>query len=380
VGSRGKFIKIKNKNCFRFFLIYIIFLFTINVIYPQTWSFQGEGIITPSYVWVIGDTDLFQTQNVIYPGLNYQIKGRFTLNQIYEDLNFNFNYSTGYTSQDQIYLNIKYKNIEGIFSNNFQDSLSYLTLWNKNINGFELRYKEGSFSLKALLTKSESSKKQKIFYGNDSSGPYIISDFNLVPGRERVYLNGRLLERDVDYIIDYEYGILYFSEVISSQDLIVIEYEVFGLIRQIYNLLGLKIDYKDFSFSFLNLDDPNSKTQRRFLELSFLRSFNESYIGFSVSQGLMENALLGRAYNFSFKYKSQVLNLDGQSLKVDDNYPYIKEIMGNYEVIPGIFRNKINLKYSPLSSLKYNMSFLREDYENFYQSINQDLTLNLGKI
>ncbi len=378
--SKSPDFEIKFKNHLRFLPFYIIFLLFLTPIFPQVWEFHGEGYVDPYYLWVFGDKNLFESQNSLYPGLNYQIKGRISFKQITELLSVSLNFTTGYTSQDQILLNLKSKNFEGIFSNNFQESLSYLTLWKKNVNGFELKYKNKNFSFKGLLAKVESTKKQKSFYGNNTSGPYFLSDFYLVAGKERIYLNGEILERDIDYIIDYSYGILYFSEIISPEDLILVEYEVRGIIPQIYNLLGLSLEYLPLSLTFLNIDDPSSQINRKFIDFSFLGRWEDNYLNLSLSQGVLENIFAGRAYNLNFNYRSKNINFNGETLKIEENYPYFKELLGNFDIVPGIFKNKLNISYTPFAPLTYNLNFLREDYINYYQNIKQNLSLNFSKI
>lgn len=351
----------------------------MNSLFSQTWDFHGEGYMDPSYIWVFGDRHLFEFQNSLYPGLNYQLKGRISLKQITDLLSVSLNFSTGYNPQDQISISIKYKNWEGVFNNNFQESFSYLTLWKKNINGFEIKFQNDNLSLKGLLAKVESTKKQKSFYGNDTQGPYIISDFYLVPGKEKVYLNGRLLERDVDYIIDYSYGILYFTEVISQEDLILIEYEVRGFAPQAYNLWGLDLDYPPFSLTFLNIDDFSSQINRKFIDFSFLKEWGENFFNLSVSQGLLNNIWEGRAYNLNFGYKGRNISIEGESLKVDENYPYFKEILGNFEILQGVFRSKINIDYTPFSFLTYSLNYLREDYRYFYQNLRQSISVDFSR-
>ncbi|MGB9857996.1 MAG: hypothetical protein ACPLKX_07660 [Dictyoglomaceae bacterium] len=368
---------VKGKTlCIKIIIFACLFL---SPIFSQSWNFHGEGIINPSYVWVLGDKNLFEAQNSFFPGLNYQLKGRFSLTQITDYFSISLNYSTGYTSTDQIFMNLKSKNLEGILSNNFQESLSYLTLWNKNINGMELRYIEKKYSLKGILAKIESTKKQKSFYGNDTSGPYILGDFYLVQGREKVYLNGKLLDRDVDYVIDYSYGILYFSYIITSEDLVIIEYEVRGIMLQVYNLLGLRLDYSPLSLSFLNVDDPSSHINRKFIDFSLSNKWGENYLEFTLSQGILDGILVGRGYNLSLNYKRKNFSINGRSLKVDENYPYFKEILGNFEINPGVFQNKLNFNFIPYSFLSYTLNFLREDTEVTTQSIQNALSIDLSE-
>ena len=59
------------------------------------------------------------------------------------------------------------------------------------------------------------------------SGDFFSLGLSLVPGSDRVYLNDKLLERDVDYIIDYEDGILTLLAEVSNEDVIRVDYERF---------------------------------------------------------------------------------------------------------------------------------------------------------
>lgn len=75
------------------------------------------------------------------------------------------------------------------------------------------------------------------FVGSDSavrvsfdyaiSGDMFMLGLSLVPGSEKVYLNGTLLERDVDYSIDYEIGALTLFVEVGDEDTIRIDYERF---------------------------------------------------------------------------------------------------------------------------------------------------------
>lgn len=52
----------------------------------------------------------------------------------------------------------------------------------------------------------------------------------VIPGSERVYLNGELLEPDTDYVMDYEMGLVSFtgSHEIRESDVVRIDFEVYG--------------------------------------------------------------------------------------------------------------------------------------------------------
>ena len=59
------------------------------------------------------------------------------------------------------------------------------------------------------------------------SGDFFTLGLSLVPGSDRVYLNDGLLERDVDYLIDYEGGILTLLGELDNEDVIRVDYERF---------------------------------------------------------------------------------------------------------------------------------------------------------
>lgn len=57
------------------------------------------------------------------------------------------------------------------------------------------------------------------------SGNVFMLGLSVVPGSEKVYLNGALLKRDVDYSIDYELGALALFKTVTDSDTIRIDYE-----------------------------------------------------------------------------------------------------------------------------------------------------------
>ena len=80
-----------------------------------------------------------------------------------------------------------------------------------------------------------------------SAGSYMLG-FSLVPGTERVSVNGVPLAKD-DYEIDYEIGLLLLFHEVAETDVILVEYERFG------SGLGGVADYARY-FVGLNLDLP----------------------------------------------------------------------------------------------------------------------------
>ncbi len=60
--------------------------------------------------------------------------------------------------------------------------------------------------------------------GNGTAGPYSLGDEYILQGTERINKNGLLLDRDNDYSIDYNLGLITFPAALSLQDTLQIDY------------------------------------------------------------------------------------------------------------------------------------------------------------
>lgn len=67
----------------------------------------------------------------------------------------------------------------------------------------------------------------RVLFDYSISGDMFMLGLSLVPGSEKVYLNGTLLTRDTDYSIDYEIGALILFVEVGDEDTIRIDYERF---------------------------------------------------------------------------------------------------------------------------------------------------------
>ncbi len=152
---------------------------------------------------------------------------------------------------DRIFLNIK--------SNNFQVDIGNLELSQKSdykhgvvkqVNGLSASFDNNVFSSSLLLARPRGSYRTFKFNGLDLvQGPYkVFSESNnvgaIVPGSERVWLDGRLLERgaDKDYIMDYPSSAITFTpnNPIDSRSRIEIDYEIlnFDYQKGLYHVGG----------------------------------------------------------------------------------------------------------------------------------------------
>ncbi len=84
-----------------------------------------------------------------------------------------------------------------------------------------------------------------------SDGAYMLG-FSLIPESERVTLNSRLLTRDIDYMIDYEVGMLFMLIELAETDVLQIDYELYS------GGFGSTSDYASYFYG-LTLDLPVSE-------------------------------------------------------------------------------------------------------------------------
>jgi len=83
-----------------------------------------------------------------------------------------------------------------------------------------------------------------------SEGAFMLG-LSLIPGSERVTLNSEPLERDVDYMIDYEVGMLFVLVDLTDTDVLQVDYELYA------GGFGVASDYASYFYG-LTLDLPVS--------------------------------------------------------------------------------------------------------------------------
>ena len=324
-----------------FFVIFIIILLEID--FPQSIDLRGSLNLNLYYSYFSGDSSLNYSSN-IKEGFYLSQNSQFSLNYSLPNLSLSFNYLS--QPIEKINLSLATKNFLLYFGSSMSLSISPLILYNKTLNGIYGNYKNDKSDIIFVISQIESKKKIAKIYGNNSEGPYFIGDFFLIPNKERVFLNGRVLERDTDYIIDYTYGILYFSFPISQEDELLIEYEVSGF-QEIYNLYGFSLSYSPIRINFVNLQDTNTKTNRRFLEgnIIFKKDFQSLEIRRSFS--FLDEIYSGYADYIKYSLTLPIWNINFEYLFGEKNYPYIPQVLGNLNLIPGEKIYTFNLKFNP---------------------------------
>jgi hypothetical protein len=126
---------------------------------------------------------------------------------------------------------------------NFSETLTFMGTRLKKNDDYIIRYDSGEIKLltrflpsseEALVVEYnyfETSKESEALAGIGSRGPYHVSHGNLVPGSERIEVDGRLFVRDLDYKIAYHNGEVMFGLVIGPTSQIKASYS--------YNVMAL---------------------------------------------------------------------------------------------------------------------------------------------
>lgn len=336
-----------------FLLIILIFIFIET--FSQDLSIIGNEDIDVYFSLLSGDLSLSYLSPDIKSGIYFLRNSNLHLNYFKQNLSLEYNYTSD--PSEKIHVSLKISDIEISFGNFIDLSHSPLTIYNKSIDGIYGNYENKNLSTKCILGKIEAIKKLKKFYGNNTQGPYKIEDTNLVPYKEKVYLNNNFLNREIDYTIDYIHGILYFTNIISPEDEISIEYE---LLKDdlFYNLYGVFLEYNPINFSFLSLNEPKSGITTNYME-GGLKIYKDEYNFLDIRRAISFNNEYHYGYADSINYSLNFnfMNSSFQYLN-SKNYAYMPEILGNYDL--GINSQKIFFSFNlyPTPLIKYSFHYL----------------------
>lgn len=96
----------------------------------------------------------------------------------------------------------------------------------KDIRGISVGTRSGSKELRAFTSRVKGRTERDAIEGNFSKGPYILNGGAIVPGSEILELDGRILERNMDYAIDYTSGILSFTRNLARGAVVFAGYDL----------------------------------------------------------------------------------------------------------------------------------------------------------
>ncbi len=315
-------------------------------------------------------------------GLNLSVKGQLTEEvQVLALLSDrgDFYSPTGSTQRleelDKLRLEISSPNFSGSLGNQQIDySESRLTGYSKNIKGVQTKAQFSNLSLETTVANSKGTFHSNLIYGQDGKqGPYYLSSpsgqtrISVLPGTEKVWLNGELLQRgsDLDYTIDYLSGAIYFApaRLITSQSVIRVDFEYtqenfsqkfvasraqLSFQEGALKLGGILISEGDAKNSPLGL--PLSELQKQALSLAGdsdtkIQQSGAVYLGPNLGDYLLNYDSTGHAY---YQYVGEMKG----DYEVD--FSYVGENQGEY-IYQGagvfIYAGEAKGNYSPLQSL-----------------------------
>ena len=205
----------------------------------------------------------------------------------------------------------------------------------KQVSGIETSYNSRTISALATVAQSRGQFKSVSFNGRDKTqGPYrIISDGDIaaiVPGSEKVWLDGYLLERgaDKDYVMDYPSGSITFTQnnFIDSRSRIEVDFEPLAdnYQRELYRFQsGLATADSTVSFGFAYLHEGDNKDETKTAELTGDDIIYLQGLGDDIENNYRDGAIAdtGGAYVERF-------DLSGNRY-----FEYVGEGAGEYSVI-----------------------------------------------
>lgn len=135
------------------------------------------------------------------------------------------------------------------------DGRTFDTVTSFRLPGFQVTIHEEAGVLECDFPTSFFTSSSILRVGFDyavSQGAFMLG-FSLIPGSERATLNSEPLERDVDYLIDYEVGMLFMLIDLADTDVLQVDYELYA------GGFGAASDYASYFYG-LTLDLPISES------------------------------------------------------------------------------------------------------------------------
>ncbi len=157
-------------------------------------------------------------------------------------------------SHEKLYVRVEsaaFYALYGDFETGFDET--DLGRYQRTLTGFKAEVRHAGFAAEAFAAKTAMSHQRDEIQGNGLSGPYQLSNRNVIPNSETVaievrdrlrselILERRVLSRFIDYDIDIMSGTISFSSPITSRDIdlnpqyIVIDYETEGTGQENWN-------------------------------------------------------------------------------------------------------------------------------------------------
>ncbi len=204
----------------------------------------------------------------------------------------------------------------------------------KQVSGLEVSYQNQKTSILATVARPRGRLETFSFNGSDLiQGPYRLfargSINNIVPGSEKIWFNGRLLEKgaDKDFTIDYSLATITFSPKVpvDSRSRIEVDFEPLSenYQKEYYRLqTGLALADSVYSFEFGYLHEGDNKNRLKIGQLSLADKLILENIGDSTDLAWSDGATADTSGNYVERFDS------GGSRY----FEYVGENLGDYSV------------------------------------------------
>ena len=302
-------------------------------------------------------------------------------------------------SRSKLYVKIendKFFAMYGDFNPSF--TKTKLASYSRDFTGFNSQYKNKNFTLKSFLAKSEELFFRDEFKGDGTRGYYYLKNNHILEGSEKVIievkdknnnlhiLSTKELQRDKDYEIDYEKGIIYFKDPIFSYDekfnpiYVVVKYEVDANLKDSYSY-GLRAEYKDDNESytlgatFINEDRGDDRYRVYAVDSTVTISSN---LSLKVELAQSSNTINGKnikanASLAELNYKDDNLSATLFYRKQDDAFGLgqLSDSLSATRKIGLEVNKKVSNKLSFQGSIYHNRTYLEDNKEDSLVALSQ---------
>ncbi|MGL4902967.1 MAG: hypothetical protein ACRC3I_07875, partial [Cetobacterium sp.] len=264
-------------------------------------------------------------------------------------------------------------------SNIFDDRLR-LNQYSRTLTGFSSEIKEKKIGLNTFIAKTNTEKVVEEFQGEGISGPYTLSNRDVLEGSEEIKLviynksNGGIisetpLSRGQDYSIDYSLGRIYFAEPIMGYDLnfnpifIKVNYELEDEEGEKHWVYGTNAEYEIKNNIVLGgsyVKDENPMNEYEMNGVYALYDDEKNLLVIETSKTIDQEEGIGKGSSIFYKYENESLEMEAKYEKSDTSY-----YNPDAKLSQGIERLNIEVEYEFLNKniLKFESELLKDKLE-----------------
>ena len=260
------------------------------------------------------------------------------------------------------------------------DNRTRLNQYSRALTGFSSELSKEKININTFYAKANSTKVVDELQGRGVSGPYTLSNRDIIDGSEeiklvtynrgtKIVISELSMANGQDYTIDYDLGRIYFTEPIMGMDLefnpvfIRVNYEVeeqSGDAKPVYGVVGRYNINKNVYLggSYVKDDDKLEKYEMQGVALLYENEDHLAILEVSKTDDFEEG--IGEAKSFYYKYEKDKSKIKVIYEKSDDSY-----YNPDADVQSGIDGLEIEGEYRLKNNnlLKFKSEFLKENLE-----------------